>query len=215
MEWLDSATIGFVVVFLGTLFLIGELLVRAKGLFAILGVAIMAMYFSYHLSGDVGLWVVILYMVGMALIVIDGKVITDGTVALLGVILMIIGLAVPAPNLIYGVLVSMGFLVGGFSSALFLKVFPSRNLWAKMTLKDRLTGDIGYNSINERYHELVGKQGRTISSFRPTGTIEVDGEQYSATSGSSWLEANMDIVVTSVDGTRILVKKLEDDEKSE
>lgn len=209
MEWLNSASVGFIVVFLGTLFLIGELLVRAKGLFAILGVAIMAMYFSFHLSGDIGLWVVILYMVGLMMIVIDGKVITDGTIALLGVLLMIIGIAVPAPTLVYGVLVSMGFLVGGFSSALFLKVFPSRNLWAKMTLKDRLTGDIGYNSINERYHELVGKQGKTLSSFRPTGTIEVNGEHYSATSGGNWLEPNMKIIVVSVDGTRILIKKLE------
>jgi len=214
MEWLNSASIGFVVVFLGTLFLIGELLVRAKGLFAILGVAIMAMYFSYHISGDVGFWVIILYMVGLAMIVIDGKVITDGTIALLGVLLMIIGIAVPAPTFIYGALVSMGFLVGGFSSALFLKVFPSRNLWAKMTLKDRLTGDIGYNSINEGYHELIGKHGKTISTFRPTGTIEVDGEQYSATSGGQWLDADMDIVVTAVDGTRILIKR-EEETKSE
>lgn len=214
MEWLNSASIGFVVVFLGTLFLIGELLVRAKGLFAILGVAIMAMYFSFHLSGDVGLWVVILYLVGLMMIVIDGKVITDGTIALLGVLLMVIGIAVPAPDFVYGALVSMGFLVGGFSSALFLKVFPSRNLWAKMTLKDRLTGDIGYNSINDRYHELVGKQGKTISPFRPTGTINVDGEQYSATSGGNWIEANTDIIVTSVDGTRILIKRI-DEEKSE
>ncbi len=210
MEWLDSASIGFLVVFLGTLFLIGELLVRVKGLFAILGIAIMAMYFSYHLSGDVGLWVVILYVAGLALIVIDGKVITDGTVALLGVVLMIIGLAVPAPTFIYGVLVSMGFLLGGFSSMLFLKVFPSRNLWAKMTLKDRLTGDLGYNSINESYRELVGKQGRTLSAFRPSGSIEIEGKQYSATSGGQWLEANVDIVVLSVDGTRIVVKKVEE-----
>ncbi|ARK29369.1 NfeD family protein [Halalkalibacter krulwichiae] len=215
MEWLNSASIGFLVVFLGTLFLIGELLVRVKGLFAVLGIAIMAMYFSFHLSGDVGLWVVILYVVGLVLIIIDGKVITDGTVALLGVVLMIIGLAVPAPNFIYGALVSMGFLVGAFSSALFLKVFPSRNLWAKMTLKDRLTSDIGYNSINDRYHDLVGKQGQTISSFRPTGTVEIDGEQYSATSGGHWLEANMPVVVTSVDGTRIVVKKIEEESKSE
>ncbi|WP_144449490.1 NfeD family protein [Halalkalibacter nanhaiisediminis] len=210
MEWLDSASIGFLVVFLGTLFLIGELLVRAKGLFAILGIAIMAMYFSYHLSGDVGLWVVLLYVIGLALIIIDGKVITDGTVAIIGVVLMIIGLAVPAPNMIYGVLVSMGFLLGGFSSALFLKVFPSRNLWAKMTLKDRLTEDLGYNSINESYSKLVGKQGRTLTPFRPTGSVEIDGQQYSATSGSQWLEANIEIVVTSVDGTRIVVKKVEE-----
>ncbi len=215
MEWLDLPSVGFIVVFLGTLFLIGELLVRAKGLFAILGIAIMAMYFSYHLTGDTGLWVVLLYIVGLVLIIVDGKVITDGTVALLGVVLMIIGLAVPAPTFIYGTLVSMGFIVGGFSSALFLKVFPSRNLWAKMTLKDKLTSDLGYNSINEQYHELIGKQGRTVSSFRPTGTVEIAGEQYSATSGSHWIEANTDIIVTSVDGTRILIKSLKDSQKSE
>ncbi|MCM3712873.1 NfeD family protein [Halalkalibacter oceani] len=215
MEWLDSASIGFLVVFLGTLFLIGELLVRAKGLFALLGIAIMAMYFSYHLSGEVGFWVVILYVVGLALIIIDGKVITDGTVALLGIILMIIGLAVPAPTFLYGVFVSMGFLLGGFGSALFLKVFPSRNLWAKMTLKDRLTGDLGYNSINESYTSLVGKEGKTLTPFRPTGSIEIDGAQYSATSGGQWIEAGAPIEVVSVDGTRIVVKKREENKESE
>lgn len=158
------------------------------------------------------MWVVILYCVGLVLIVLDGKVITDGTVALLGVVLMIAGLALPSPNFIYGVLVSMGFLLGGFGSLLFLKVFPSRNLWARMTLKDRLTGDLGYNSINESYHSLVGKQGRTISAFRPIGSIAIEGQQYSATSGGQWLEANTDVIVVSVDGTRILVKKIEDDQ---
>ncbi len=209
MDWLDSATIGFVVVFLGTLFLIGELLVRTKGIFAILGIAIMAMYFSYHLSGDIGLWVVLLYLIGLALIVLDGKVITDGTIALIGIILMIAGLALPSPNFLYGFFVSMGFLIGGFCSLLFLKVFPPRNLWARMTLKDRLTSDLGYNSINEDYYALIGKEGQTISPFRPTGSIEIDGKQYSATSGGQWLEARQKIVVTSVDGTRIVVKKIE------
>lgn len=212
MEWLNSESVGFLVVFLGTLFLIGELLVRAKGLFGILGIAIMACYFSFHLTGEVGLWVVILYVVGLLLIIIDGKVITDGTIALLGVIMMIIGLAIPAPTLVYGILVSMGFLVGGFSSILFLKVFPSRNLWAKMTLKDRLTGELGYNSINEQYLGLIGEEGKTISPFRPTGTVEINGQQYSATSGGQWLEANIHVVVSAVDGTRIVVKKQEKDE---
>ncbi|WP_088102477.1 NfeD family protein [Halalkalibacter urbisdiaboli] len=209
MDWLDSATIGFLVVFLGTLFLFGELLVRAKGLFAVLGVLIMALYFSYHLSADVGLWVIILYLVGLALIILDGKVITDGTVSLLGIVLMIAGLAVPAPDLIYGVLVSMGFLVGGISSSLFLKVFPSRKMWDKMTLKDRMTSELGYNSLNDTYRKLIGKQGRTLSAFRPTGTIVIDGEQYSATSGGQWLEADVEIEVVSVDGTRIVVKRKE------
>ena len=128
---------------------------------------------------------------------------------------MIIGLAVPSPSFVYGALVSMALVLGGFSSFLFLKVFPSRNMWSKMTLQDRLTGDLGYNSINEEYKRLIGKKGKTLSSFRPTGSLEIDGKQYSATSGGQWLEANVSVVVISVDGTRILVKRIEEEEASE
>ncbi len=169
----------------------------------------MAMYFSYHISGDVGFWVVILYLVGLSLIMLDGKFITDGTVAVIGVLLMIAGLALPSPDMIYGFLVSMGFILGAAGSMMFLKVFPSRIIWSKMTLRDRLTGDKGYNSINESYRELIGKQGKTITPFRPTGTIVIEEKQYSATSGSQWIEANKDIEVVSVDGTRIVIREIE------
>ncbi|MBU8905708.1 NfeD family protein [Desertibacillus haloalkaliphilus] len=210
MEVLSIASVGFLVVGLGTLFLIGELLVRAKGLFALLGVGLMSVYFSYHIAdGAWGLWIVLLYIVGLILIIVDGKVINDGTVAALGVVLMIVGIAIPAPNLVYGILVSMGLVIGGFSAALFLKVFPSRNLWSKMTLRDQLTSEQGYNSINEDYTSLIGRDGKTITPFRPIGTVEIDGDHYSATSESHWLDANVSVEVTAVDGTRIVVKKKE------
>lgn len=211
MELLNIASVGFFVVFLGTLFLFGELLVKVKGLFALIGIGIMAMYFSFHITpgSGIGLWVALLYIIGILLIVIDGKIITDGSIALLGVFMMILGIAIPTPSIIYGFLVGMALLLGGGASALFLKVFPSRNVWAKMTLKDRLTGDAGYNSINESYKDLVGKQGKTKTPFRPIGTIIIDGNYYSATSDSLWLNAGTTIEVVSVDGTRIFVKQIE------
>lgn len=211
MEWLDSASIGFIVIFLGTLFLFGELLVKARGLFALLGVGLTTAYFLYHLTGDTGFWVVILYLIGIALIILDGKLFSDGTIGLIGVILMVVGLAIPAPSLIYGILVGMAFILGALSSLFFLKVFTRRQMWSKLTFKDRLTSDRGYNSINESYNELVGKNGKTLSSLRPTGTILIDNKPYSATSGGQWIEKEEEIEVLSVDGTRILVTKVEKD----
>ncbi|WP_209125387.1 NfeD family protein [Alkalihalobacillus sp. BA299] len=211
MEVLNIASIGFLVVFLGTLFLIGELLVKAKGIFGVLGIGIMAVYFSYHIAGDTGIWVILLYILGLLLIIVDGKVISDGTIALLGIILMIVGLAVPAPNFVYGALVAMGLVLGAAASLLFLKVFPSRKLWSKMTLKDQLTGEQGYNSLNTTYKDLVGKRAKTVTPFRPIGTIEVEGKQYSATSENNWLAQETVVEVVSVDGTRIVVKKIEDE----
>lgn len=207
MELLNISSVGFIVVFLGTLFLFGELLVKAKGIFVILGTAIMTVYFVHHLSSGVGVWVLLLYIIGLMLILIDGKIVNDGTIAIIGIILMILGLAIPSPGFIYGALVSMGLIVGAAASFLFLKIFPKRNMWSKMTLKERLTSEAGYNSINETYIELVGKKGRTLTPFRPIGTIEIEGKQYSATSERQWLEANEEVKVISVDGTRILVAK--------
>ncbi|MFS0786315.1 NfeD family protein [Shouchella sp. 1P09AA] len=215
IDWLDSATVGFLVVTIGTLFLIGELLVRARGLFGLLGLGLISVYFLHHLNGDASTWVIIFYLIGLALIIFDGNVTSDGTIAAIGVLFMIIGLAVPAPDMVYSILVGMGTVIGAFASLFFLKVFPHRNMWSKMTLKESLSSEAGYNSINEGYKELVGKKGKALTAFRPTGTVEIDGEPYSATSGSIWIEAETEVDVVSVDGTRILVRRAEKKEQNQ
>ncbi len=213
MEVLNIASVGFFVVLLGSLFLFGELLVKVKGIFAIIGIGIMATYFSFHITpgSGMGVWVALLYIIGILLLVIDGKFVSDGTLAALGILMMILGIAIPTPNIIYGFLVSMALLLGAGASTLFIKVFPPRNLWSKMTLKDRLTGDLGYNSLNESYKELIGKEVVTTTPFRPIGTIKYEGKYYSATSDSQWLDAGTKVKVVAVDGTRIVVKKEEEE----
>lgn len=48
-----------------------------------------------------------------------------------------------------------------------------------------------------------------MTDFRPTGTIDIEGNPYSATSGGRWIKADTEVEVVSVDGTRILVKAVE------
>ncbi len=205
------ASVGFFIVFLGTLFLFGELLVKAKGIFALIGIGIMTTYFSFHITAGsgLGLWVTTLYLCGVMLIIIDGKFIAHGSLAFFGAFLMMVGIALPTPNFIYGFLVAMALLLGIAASALFLKVFPARDLWSKMTLKESLTSELGYNSLNAAYKELIDKNGVTTTPFRPTGTIEIDGKYYSATtSDSQWINAGTKVKVISVDGTKIVVQQI-------
>lgn len=205
MEILDNASLGFIVIFIATLFIFGELMVKAKGIFAVIGVAIMAMYFSYHLTASQSLWIVILYFIGLALIIFDGKVTGDGTIAIIGLVLMILGLALPAPGITYKILVGMALIIAAPTSYLFTKVFPKRSLWSKLTLNEKLSSELGYNAMNESYKKLVGKSGVTKTPFRPTGTVEIDGEFYSATTDNQWLDAEVKVKVISVDGTKIVV----------
>ncbi|SER17256.1 NfeD-like C-terminal, partner-binding [Gracilibacillus ureilyticus] len=201
-EWISLLIVGF-----ATLFLVGEILVNAKGIFSILGLGFITVYFSSFL--DVGMFfvMILIYFIGLLLIVIDGKVLNDGTLAVIGTVLMIVSVGFASPNWLAGTYAVLGVLIGGISSLFFLKVFKKRNMWTKMTLFDQLTDEAGYSSINQTYKSLVGKTGMTQTDMRPIGTVIIEDQEYSAITQGKWLKKDTEIKVESVDGTRILVKE--------
>ncbi|MFD1363040.1 NfeD family protein [Lentibacillus salinarum] len=202
MDW-----IGVVLTGLGTLFLIGELLVNMRGIFGLIGIGLMTVYFSAYLETGSFIMMLIIYLVGILLIIIDGKVVNDGTLATIGLASMLVAVALAAPNIFAGMYAAIGVMVGGASSFLFLKVFKRRDMWSKITLKDQLTKDKGYNSLNQNYKQLLDQQGVTLSDLRPVGTVRINHTNYSAISNAEWIPKDSAIKVVHVDGTKILVEK--------
>lgn len=194
---------------LGTMFLIGELLVNMRGIFAIIGFGFITVYFSRFLETEMFIVMMLVYFLGILLMIIDGKLINDGTLATIGAVTMIIAVGFSAPNWVAGLYSVIGVILGGFASLLFLKVFKRRKMWSKMALNDQLSSEMGYNSMNEKYQFLLDREGEAATDMRPVGTIKVDGEEYSAVSNGQWIAKGDDIRIVSVDGTRILVKKIQ------
>ncbi|MFC4404203.1 NfeD family protein [Gracilibacillus xinjiangensis] len=201
-EWISFVIVGF-----ATLFLVGEILVNAKGIFSLLGLGFITVYFSSFLDTGMFFIMLIIYFVGILLIVIDGKVLNDGTLAVIGTVLMVVSVGFASPNWLAGTYAVLGVFIGGLSSLLFLKVFKKRNMWTKITLFDQLTEEEGYSSINTTYKSLIGKTGITRTDMRPIGTVKVEEKEYSAITQGKWLKKDTEIVIESVDGTRILVKE--------
>src|SRR5699024_5582669 len=214
MELIDITWIGLLLVGLGTFFLIGELLVNLRGLGAILGISFIVYYF-YIFTPNTSTLIMMLfiYFVGIIFIFIDGKLINDGTLATIGITGMIFSVALSAPSFTSGLYAGIGVLVGSAVSLLLLKMFEKRNMWNKITLKDRLTADKGYTTVNEEYEQLIGKTGETITDMRPVGTIKVEGKQYSEISNAQWIAKASKIEVLDVDGTRILVKLISNEKE--
>lgn len=206
MEILNQPFIGFLLVMIGALFLFGELFVRAKGIFFIIGIVLFTMYFSHFITSNSMLWLGIVFIIGLSLVVIDGAFVNDGTLTLVGLGVMGLSVAVPAPSILYGVVTVFGLIAGFALSLLFLKFFTPRNMWKRMALKDKLTSEKGYNSLNEQYLQLVGKEGITKTVFRPIGTVEIEGKTYSAITEGQWVEKDVHVTVINVDGTKIVVK---------
>lgn len=206
---LDLDFMALVITGLGTLFLIGEILVNMRGFFALLGISFMTMYFVVYLQTDALILMITIYLIGLLLILIDGKFLNDGTLGVLGLVSMLTAVALAADSFSVGSYAVVGVLIGGACSFFFPKIIPSRNLWSKLTLKDRLTNDAGYSSMNERYTSLVGKTGITLTDLRPVGTVEIEKQTYSAISNAQWIPQNTNVKVVKVDGTRILVAKFD------
>src|SRR5690625_379363 len=206
---LNADWVGFVIVGLGTMFLLGEILVNMRGVFALLGISFIVLYFYMYLT-DPSTFVImlIIYFVGLLLIIIDGKLLNDGTLATLGLAGMVLSVVIAAPNLYAGLYAVIGVILGAAGSFSFLKVFKRRNMWSKIMLKDRLTKEAGYSSLNVEYEHLVGKEGLTLTDLRPVGTIKIGEKDYSAISNAQWIKKGTTVQVTQVDGTRILVKVL-------
>jgi membrane-bound ClpP family serine protease len=206
MGLLSFTFVGFIVVFLASLLFFAEMLVKAKGIFGLVGAILFALYFAHHLPGQSPFTMITLLVLGFLCIIIDGKLINNGSVALIGLILMLLACALPAPTVSYGVVVAIAFLIGSGGSLLFLKVFPPRDFWFKITLMDQLTSEKGYDSMNQGYKNLVGKVGVTLTPCRPVGNIDIEGNSYSAITGGTWLEQGTKVEVVAVDGTKIMIK---------
>ncbi|WP_010650897.1 NfeD family protein [Oceanobacillus massiliensis] len=209
MAIFDLQWIGFVITFFGTLFLIGEVLVNMRGFFGLLGIGFITVYFGAYVQTGSFILMLIIYFVGLLLIIIDGKIVNDGTLATLGLASMLTAVALAAPDLTSGLYAILGVLFGTGISFIFLKVFKKRDVWTKLALTDQLTSEAGYNSMNEEYKSLLGEEGITLNALRPVGTVKIGKQDYSAISNGQWIEKGSSIRVVQVDGTRILVEKME------
>ncbi|WP_026569934.1 MULTISPECIES: NfeD family protein [Sediminibacillus] len=207
MDVFSADWVSFIITGLGTLFLFGELLVNTRGFFGIIGLGFITIYFLSFLAPGAFVLMMVIYLVGLLLIIIDGKFLNDGTLATIGAVCMILSIGLSSPNWTAGLYGVIGVIIGGFCSLLFLKVFKRREMWSKLALVDQLTSEKGYNSMNETYASLVGKMAITVTDMRPVGTIRVDGEDYSAVTNGQWIARDTEVRVVQVDGTKILVSK--------
>lgn len=203
LDWFALVLVG-----IGTMLLLGEILVNTRGIFAILGIISITSYFYFYLPDFSNfIMMFIIYFIGLLLIIIDGKLISDGTLAMLGIVAIFISVAITAPNFTAGLYAVIGVIIGTGLSFVFMKFLPRRPMWSKIALKDRLTKEEGYSSLSEEYAELLHEKGETVTDLRPVGTVLINDKEYSVVSNGQWIKKGTKVIVIEVDGTKILVKE--------
>lgn len=206
MLFLQAPVGAGLVVFLAGMLLVAEFLVKARGLAGISGILLLGLY-AYAQNPTWNMWSIGLLVTGLFLLLLDGKLIQDGTIAGIGLLLILIGLVVPTGDWLTGTVVGFMWFIGIGCGFLSLKVLPRRNMWDRIVLKNTFSRESGYSSTNVGYRELIGKEAIALTDFRPSGTIELEGTRYSAISRGTWVKKGTPVKVVEVDGTRILIEE--------
>ena len=78
-----------------------------------------------------------------------------------------------------------------------------------LALKKSLSKQEGVTSQDSELQALVGKTGTVINDLRPAGKAIIDNKRLDVVSEGDYIDKDATIVVTSVDGNRIVVKAVE------
>ena len=93
-----------------------------------------------------------------------------------------------------------------------LKYFPKTFIGKRLILSDSFDRDSGYASYtSSSYEGLVGKHGRAKTTLRPSGVAEIDGRKQSVVTAGEFIEQDAPVRVVRVEGSRVVVRRAEDD----
>ncbi len=150
---------------------------------------------------DATTWILAIYVLGLAAMVVE--------LFVPGAIVGITGFCMVVGSIIYAASTGHQTLAVVLlaSTLVFLPFFFIlwKNVLGRLfsvseTLKD-------FRSSARSYEELLGKDGHALSSLRPSGSAEVDGNRYAVVTRGEMLDKGSRVKVIDVSGTRLIVKR--------
>ncbi len=206
----------FVVPLLLTIGLVGlavELLIPGFGVAGLIGISAFVLYFFGHFFVGYANWLhILLFIVGIVLMLIELFVPGFGVFGGLGIATLVISVIMSAYDTTMG-LMSLGIalVITVLFIVIMVKYFGHRGIWHRFILKDELKKESGYIASEEK-DDLVGKTGTTMTNLRPAGIAEIDGARVDVVSEGGYINPGKTVVVVKVDGTRVVVRELKENE---
>ncbi len=161
--------------------------------------------------------VVVMFIGGIFLLLLEigTPIPTFGIAGIIGVVLTIgslflaLGGALSAINSTRALWTLCGSLAGFVVLvSLMIKYLPKTTWWNKFILTHEEKQAEGY-AATPSPERFLGKEGVAHTLLRPAGIAEIDGERVDVVSEGEYINPGTRIIVTKVEGVRVVVKRLE------
>lgn len=151
--------------------------------------------------------IITLFVLGIILLFLE-IFIPGGVLGITGIVLLSTGIFMTADSVIQGVgYISLMLLILGLLIALSFRFPQTRRFWLRLSLSTRQSNSEGYVAPTQKLEKYIGCQGIAISTLRPAGTANFDGERLDVVTEGGFITQGTAVMVIAVEGTRIIVRE--------
>jgi len=194
----------------GILLLAIEFVTPGVGIFAILGIILLALYFGGHMIAGMASWfALLLFVVGIILCFIEILVPGFGIFAIGGIGCIVGSIFLTTPDVITAVKYLTIVLVAmAVCAPIILKLFSKSKLFDRLLVRERLTTEGGYVAGRQEQADYIGACGVAATTLRPSGTVELeDGTRIDVVTRGEFIEKGEPVQVVHKEGTWLVVEK--------
>jgi membrane-bound serine protease (ClpP class) len=213
---LTNPVVSSLLLSVGLLGILVEIRTPGVGVPGIAGLTSLALFLGGHWIVRLAGWEeLLLVTLGVILLLVEVFVIPGfgvagvaGIAALLGgLTLTMVGEGASAQAITGAVgRVSVSLVVALVFGLLLMRVMTRTPFARKLVLETDMDATEGWESTPEREHRLVGARGHTHTALRPSGIADIGGERVDVVSEGEMIDPGTPIVVTRVDGNRVVVR---------
>lgn len=214
--YVTNPLVSGVLIAVGVVGLLIAIATGSVGVAFILGLISLVLYFAGHMVLDSSGWVaILLFVAGIVLICVEAFVAPGfGLPGIAGIGALIGGICLLADSWqAAAISISVAFVLSCVIIGISMKNKKTRKIWRKFVLHDKTDTESGYTSPNMDNISYMGKEGVTLTPLRPAGEVEIEGNRVDVVTEGDFLAAGEPVVVTTIDGTRIVVKRLKKTEQ--
>jgi membrane-bound serine protease (ClpP class) len=217
VRFLTHPIVSSLLVTIGMLGIIIEIRTPGFGVPGALGITSLALFFWSHWLLQLAGWEELL-LVGSGLVLLAVEIFVTPGFGLAGVLgiaavlsglsLSLIGTGATWEFIVRAVgRVVFSLLAALIASLVLLRFLPRLPFGRRLILESELLAGTGGGSAPESDRMWLGKSGTALSPLRPAGIAEIEGKRVDVVSDGDFIEPGVSIVVTHVDGNRVVVRR--------
>lgn len=216
--FITSPYISALLLSLGGLGLFVEIRTPGFGIPGLLGLLFIGLFFGGHMLNQIPQgWVPLLFVVGLALIVLEVFVIPGfGIAGILGLILMfgsvfyVFFMSTDDFNIAL-LWLSISVILTSVLAVVATIFLPKTSPFQRFALGTVMSTEQGYHSSgDEDFQSFLGKTGVALTPLRPAGTVKIDNKRIDVVTVGDFIAQNTPVKVLEVEGSKISVEALEE-----